>query len=52
MKDILADVPMILPEDVADAIVYALGTRPEVQVGIRIMRGQYSTSSKYLKFFR
>ncbi|XP_026675296.1 farnesol dehydrogenase-like isoform X2 [Ceratina calcarata] len=29
---ILEELPALLPEDVADAVIYALGTRPQVQV--------------------
>ncbi|KAL0116901.1 hypothetical protein PUN28_010046 [Cardiocondyla obscurior] len=32
MKDYFEKVPYILPRDIADALIYALGTRPEVQV--------------------
>ena len=32
MSDIFNKVPAINPSDVADALMYALGTRPEVQV--------------------
>ncbi|XP_043500005.1 farnesol dehydrogenase-like [Polistes fuscatus] len=32
IKDIVFSVPVLLPEDIADALIYALGTRPEVQI--------------------
>ncbi|XP_014601544.1 PREDICTED: farnesol dehydrogenase-like [Polistes canadensis] len=32
VKDFLFSRPMLLPEDIADALIYALGTRPEVQI--------------------
>ncbi|XP_011868157.1 PREDICTED: dehydrogenase/reductase SDR family member 11-like, partial [Vollenhovia emeryi] len=31
-KDFYEKVPTIQPKDVADALIYALGTRPEVQI--------------------
>lgn len=32
LTDILKKTPALQPEDVADALIYALGTRPEVQI--------------------
>ncbi|KAL6442776.1 hypothetical protein ACFW04_002682 [Cataglyphis niger] len=32
MRNIFEKIPFILPEDIADAIIYALGTRQEVQI--------------------
>lgn len=32
VSKILKQIPALLPEDVADAVIYALGTRPQVQV--------------------
>lgn len=32
MRNIFEKIPFILPEDIVDAIIYALGTRQEVQV--------------------
>ncbi|XP_012264702.2 farnesol dehydrogenase-like [Athalia rosae] len=32
LKDIFQRIPALLPTDVADAVAYALGTRPEVQI--------------------
>nr|XP_003705639.2 PREDICTED: dehydrogenase/reductase SDR family member 11-like [Megachile rotundata] len=32
LTDILKKIPALEPEDVADALIYALGTRPEVQI--------------------
>ncbi|KAK2585715.1 hypothetical protein KPH14_010328 [Odynerus spinipes] len=32
VEDLLEKMPMLLPQDVADALLYALGTRPEVQI--------------------
>lgn len=32
LKDVLNKIPALEPEDVADALIYALGTRPEVQI--------------------
>ena len=37
----LRNVPALRPEDVADAVIYALGTRPEVQVSpVRVRANQ------------
>lgn len=32
VKEFVESLPRILPEDIADALMYALGTRHEVQV--------------------
>lgn len=32
LTDVLKNIPALRPEDVADALIYALGSRPEVQV--------------------
>lgn len=34
LADLFDKVPSLVPEDIADALIYALGTRPEVQVQI------------------
>lgn len=32
VEDLMRNMPMLLPQDIADALVYVLGTRPEVQI--------------------
>ncbi|XP_011697953.1 PREDICTED: dehydrogenase/reductase SDR family member 11-like [Wasmannia auropunctata] len=32
MRDFIEKVPTLQPSDIADAVIYALGTRPEVQI--------------------
>jgi NADP-dependent 3-hydroxy acid dehydrogenase YdfG len=41
IQQMLEKIPTLKPDDVADALIYALGTRPEVQVRI-IVESRFS----------